>query len=236
MNSKNIFFLSISIIVSSFILGFSFKNILFKTGTVIVKGASERSVIADKALWNISFVSSGNNLNIVNNKIIVDIEKVKNFLKKFKLNEEEINIGQLEFIDMDSREYRDPNQKNRFILTQTIFVESNNIDAIEKANQNLLELIKINVYLKDTYGGNKPIYIFTKLNQIKNSMIDEAITNAKISANQFAKNSNTKIGKIKNANQGVFTISSKKKNYENNEIYEKEKEVRVVSTFEYYLK
>ena len=235
MKNINIILISISVIISSFILGVSFKNISYKHGTVIVKGLSERNVIADKALWSISFVSSGNELNIVNTKIVTDIKKVNKFLNKFGLNSNEIKIGQLEFIDMDSREYRDPNQKNRFILTQTIFVETENIDAVEQANQNLLDLIKDNVYLKDIYGGNKPVYLFTKLNQIKNSMIEEANVNARASADQFAKNSNSKIGKIKNANQGVFVISSRKHGYDSNELYEKEKEVRVVATFEYYL-
>ena len=84
----------------------------------------------------------------------------------------------------------------------------------------------------------KPLYIFTKLDEIKNPMIDEATEKAKRAAKQFATNSNVKVGKIKKANQGLFVISGRNKaaQYGNDELYQKEKEVRVVSTIEYYLK
>ena len=106
------------------------------------------------------------------------------------------------------------------------------------ASKNLLDLIQENVYLKDSYGTMKPMYIFTKLDEIKNSMIDEAMEKAKSSAQQFAKNSNVEVGKIKKANQGLFVITGRNKatQYGNEELYQKEKEVRVVSTIEYYLK
>ena len=235
-NKNNFIIFSIALIISSVILAFSFQNTFSKKGTVIVKGSSEKYVTADKVIWNISFVNAGNDLNLIKDKSIKDTEKVKNFFKKYNLTDEEIKIGQLEFVDMDSREYRDINQKNRFFLTQNLYVESNKINEVENASRNLLELIQENVFLKESYGSMKPIYIFTKLNEIKNSMIDEATSNAKKSADQFAKNSNTKIGKIKNANQGIFSITGRNKSDFENESYQKDKEVRVVSTFEYYLK
>lgn len=237
-NTKNTIIISLTILLSSIVLAFSLYNFGFKNGIVVVKGSSERYVVADKVLWNISFVSAGNDLNVINQKILDDTAKVKNFLKKFNITDEEINLGQLDFIDMDAREYKDPNQNNRFIITQTIFVESNNVNAVEKASKNLLDLIQENVYLKDSYGAMKPMYIFTKLDEIKNSMIDEATEKAKSSAQQFATNSNVKVGKIKKANQGLFVITGRNKasQYENNELYQKEKEIRVVSTIEYYLK
>lgn len=239
-NSKNIFLGGIFILLSAIVLAIGLNNIKDKTGIVSVKGSASRYVTADKVLWNINFGSAGNDLNIINKKILEDTEKVKTFLKKFQLTDEEINLGQLDFIDMDSREYKDPNQKNRFIVTQNIFVESNNVNAVEKASKNLIDLIQQNVYLKDSYGSNsmKPIYLFTKLDDIKNKMIDEATEKAKNSAEQFAKNSGTKVRKIKNANQGVFVITGRNKatQYGNEELNQKEKEIRVVSTIEYYLK
>lgn len=238
MSTKNIFIFSISISISFFMLSFSIYKFNSKNGLITVKGASEKYVVADQALWNISFVSAGNEISEINKKIQIDTEIVKEFLESFKIDLKDISLGQVEFVDMDSREYRDPNQKNRFILTQTIVVNSNNIEAVEEASKNLLLLIEKDVYLRDNYGNMKPIFLFTKLDGIKNEMLDESIHKARKTAEQFAKNSNVKIGKIKKANQGVFVISGKNKasQYDNNEIYQKEKEIRVVSTIEYYLK
>ncbi len=238
MNIKNISIICISLIISAIILSFGISVVNSKSGSVSVKGAAVKYVVADKALWNISFVQAGNDLEIINNKILEDTTKVKNFLKKYQLTEEEISLGQLDFVDMNAREYKDPNQKNRFIVTQTISVETNNINAVDRASKNLLELISENVYLASSYGAMKPAYIFTKLDDVKNQMIDEATIKAKSAAEQFAKNSNVKVGNIKRANQGTFVITGRNKasQYDNDELHQKDKEIRVVSTLEYYLK
>ncbi len=238
MNTKISVIIAIALILSAIILSMGLSLIPNKAGVVTVKGAAAEYVVADKALWEISFVQTGNDLNLINQKIVEDTEKVKNFLKEYQITEEEINLGQLDFIDMDSREYKDPNQKNRFIVTQTVSVETNNVDAVEKASKNLLALISENVYLKASYGAMRPIYVFTKLDDIKNQMINDATIRAKSAAEQFAKDSNVKVGKIKKANQGVFVITGRNKasQYGNDELYQKNKEIRVVSTIEYYLK
>ena len=238
MNIKNISIICISLIISAIILSFGISVVNNKSGSVSVKGAAVKYVVADKALWNISFVQAGNDLEIINNKILEDTTKVKNFLKKYQLTEEEISLGQLDFVDMNAREYKDPNQKNRFIVTQTISIETNNINAVDRASKNLLELISENVYLASSYGAMKPAYIFTKLDDVKNQMIDEATIKAKSAAEQFAKNSNVKVGNIKRANQGTFVITGRNKasQYDNDELHQKDKEIRVVSTLEYYLK
>jgi hypothetical protein len=73
-------------------------------------------------------------------------------------------------------------------------------------------------------------YFFTGLNEIKPQMIEEATRNARASAEKFARDSGSKLGKIKTANQGQFTISDRDANTPHI------KTVRVVSTIEYMLK
>jgi hypothetical protein len=60
-------------------------------------------------------------------------------------------------------------------------------------------------------------------------MVEEATTKARKVAEKFAKDSNGKLGKIKRATQGQFSINNRDKN--NPHI----KKIRVVSTIEYYL-
>ena len=73
-------------------------------------------------------------------------------------------------------------------------------------------------------------YEFTKLNDVKPQMIEEATKNARVTAEKFASDSESKLGKIKHANQGIFSIVD----HDNNtpDI----KRVRVVTTIDYYLK
>ncbi|MCD8567628.1 MAG: hypothetical protein LRY50_04540 [Geovibrio sp.] len=60
-------------------------------------------------------------------------------------------------------------------------------------------------------------------------MIEEATKAAREVAQKFAEDSGSRLGKIKNASQGQFSISARDNN--NPHI----KSVRVVSTVEYYL-
>ena len=78
-------------------------------------------------------------------------------------------------------------------------------------------------------------YIFTKLNEIKPQMLEEATKNAKEAAFEFAKSSGSKVGKIRHANQGVFSILPREQISGSFESQQIEKTVRVVSTIEYWL-
>jgi uncharacterized protein len=56
------------------------------------------------------------------------------------------------------------------------------------------------------YGLGGPTFVFTRLNQLKPSMVAEATANARTAAGQFAKDSRSALGDIRHANQGVFVI------------------------------
>ena len=69
----------------------------------------------------------------------------------------------------------------------------------------------------------------TSLNKIKPQMIEEATRNAREAAEKFAKDSESRLGKIKKASQGQFSISDR----DPNTPYIKN--VRVVTTIDYLL-
>ena len=77
-------------------------------------------------------------------------------------------------------------------------------------------------------GG--PDFEYTKLNAIKPALIAEATSNARQSAEQFAKDSGARIGGILSASQGVVDISDRDQGSP------QVKKVRVVTTVEYFLR
>ncbi|MBQ1168061.1 MAG: SIMPL domain-containing protein, partial [Bacteroidales bacterium] len=68
------------------------------------------------------------------------------------------------------------------------------------------------------------------LNTIKPEMIEEATKNARASAQKFADDSGSRLGKIRNATQGYFTIDDRDSNTP------QIKRVRVVTNVDYSLK
>jgi hypothetical protein len=58
-------------------------------------------------------------------------------------------------------------------------------------------------------GKAEPNYIFNQVNEIKPGMIQEATKNARIAAEQFSRDSQTTLGKLRNATQGWFQIENR---------------------------
>ena len=91
------------------------------------------------------------------------------------------------------------------------------------------ELIQMGV----TFESSNTNYAFTDLNKIKPEMIKEATANARESAQQFADDTDSSLGDIKSATQGLFSILDANSDYESRQSITKK--VRVVTQVSYYL-
>jgi hypothetical protein len=109
------------------------------------------------------------------------------------------------------------------------------VDQIAAAGQRLSQLVDAGIVLSSDFGPGGPVYLFTKLNDIKPEMIAEATRNAREAAEQFAKDSGARIGGIRRANQGLFEILPRDRAPQLTEETQVEKTVRVVSTVDYLL-
>ena len=92
------------------------------------------------------------------------------------------------------------------------------------------ELLQKGIAIVDGGYDNPVKYEFVAFRKMKPKMMQEAIENAEQTAEQFAKNSKSKIDKIMNADQGQFSIDDR----DSNTPYIKK--VRVVTTVTYSLK
>src|SRR5215467_13873569 len=73
------------------------------------------------------------------------------------------------------------------------------------AAQQTIMLLQKGIVLSGNPGQGLS-YKFTGLNSIKPDMITEATRNARAAADRFASDSGSKVGSIRQANQGVFSI------------------------------
>ncbi|MDP2247230.1 MAG: SIMPL domain-containing protein [Nitrosomonadales bacterium] len=196
--------------------------------TVEVKGLSEREVPADIAIWPITFSMADNDLANLYNSIQEKNTKVVEFLKAQGFNESEITIAAPSVVDKLAREYDSSyGSKFRYTASSTITVYSNQVD---KARQSMIKVVDLGregiAIAGDSYSTQ---FIYSKLNEVKPAMIEEATKNARQAADKFAKDSDSSLGKIKRANQGTFSIENRDSSTAHI------KKVRVVSTVEYYL-
>ena len=205
-------------------------NFVEKDRIVTVKGLAEMEVPANKVTWPLMYKEVGNDLTTLYNKINTTNTAIVKFLKKEGITEDEISVNAPEIIDMQAERYNNNHVPYRYNVTTVITVTSGKVDLVRGLISEQGELLKQGVAITGGDYRYNVEYDFTGLNAIKPQMIEEATKNAREAAEKFAKDSDSKLGKIKRANQGQFSIG----NRDANTPYIKH--VRVVTTIDYSLK
>ncbi len=234
---------TVSIVICSFILaigmaasGFFISETLYKSkvalNTADVKGLAERRVKADTAYWSISYTVHGNSTSQISelySRSESNQAQIVQLLTESGFSLEEIKPG---VINYSKHEYRNEQQELVDVdhyLTGEIEVQTSNVDLVAQVRSKLNKLISQGLSIQN----NAPLYYFTKLNEIKPSMLKEATKNARIAANEFATNAGVKVGGIRNASQGSFVIRDVGQSYSDTDKIEKD--VRVVTSITFFL-
>lgn len=220
--------LMVGLIIGSLLLGNAIKAVRSDDRVVSVKGLCEQVVKADKVICPFAYKVGGDNLQQLyasieqKNHIIVD------FLKAAGISIEEITVSAPKVVDTRT-EWSGSENRYAYIVTSVVTVCSNKVDEIINLQSRQGELLQKGIATAATWEY-QTVYSFTKLNEIKPSMIEIATKNARETAEKFAADSNSKLGKIKRATQGQFTITDR----DTNTPYMKN--VRVVTSVDYYLR
>ncbi len=223
-------FLCLGLIVLGYLISGSIIRIKALDRTVVVKGLSEREVPANRAIWPIKFSEADNDLSHLYSVVQQKTELIVAFLKKNGFEEKELSVLAPAILDRQAQGYVDPDKvKFRYTANAIITVYTSRVDAIRETMKKLVELGKQGIAIGGQDYQTRTEYLFTELNEIKPDMVEEATKKAREVAEKFAKDSNSRLGKIKRASQGQFSIN----NRDSNTPYIKK--VRVVSTLEYYL-
>jgi hypothetical protein len=233
---KDLDWIKVLVLSAAIVLAGYFVGNMHKTGkafdhSVEVKGLSEREVKADLAVWPINITLAGNDLNNLRSNIESQNKTVKEFFLKQGFPESELSSGTTTISDTWAALYAGENRDRefRYIANSEFTVRTKDIEKLQKALSSSLELISSGILINSKNSWQPIEYSFSGLNQLKPSMIEEATRNAREVAEKFAQDSNSKVGKIKNAQQGLFSISD----LDQNTAYIKV--VRVVSTIEYHI-
>ncbi|NNE25208.1 MAG: SIMPL domain-containing protein [Saprospiraceae bacterium] len=230
MKQNNYLGIALAIVLSSIILAFGMTQIKKQYNYVTVKGLSEREVFADQAWWSINAQYGANTVDAIQSKVVMIQTTIHDFLKEQGFSEGEINV---ENINIYQNNYQ--GALTRLNADVRISVTTPEIRKVKQAVKASGVLLEKGILIQSDKWASGPKYYFTQFKDIKKEMLAEATVAAKEAAQEFAKNSGSKVGTIRRANQGIFQILPANKTQDNQEFYDK-KIIRVVSTFDYYLK
>ena len=221
--------IAIGLYLLGWTLSHAMKVIKDRDRVVTVKGLAEKEVPADKVIWPLAFKEIGNDMISMYDELNRKNQIIVTFLKNNGITDNEISLSAPQIIDMKAERYSNTQSPYRYNITSVITVTSGQIDRVRKLMDKQADLLKLGVAITGGEYQYSPQFFFTKLNEIKPGMIEEATKNARSSAEKFAKDSDSELGKIKRANQGQFIIEDR----DVNTPYIKS--VRVVTTVDYYL-
>jgi uncharacterized protein len=234
--------LALGLIIGGWVLGAQIKATRLSDRYVTVKGLVERKVKSDLAIWPLSYKEAGDDLSLVYAKAETDKKAILQFLADQGIQSSEIELGVIRVVDTQANEYGGASRAaRRYIVEQPVTVRTSRVDQVVAAAQQTMQLLQKGIVLS-TNPGQGLNYQFTGLNSIKPDMITEATRNARTAADRFAADSGSKVGSIRQANQGVFSILAADQSGDGgdgggnfNGESSVMKTVRVVTSVQYYL-
>ncbi len=221
--------LTIGIVVLGFCVKSGLNSFSQNSRVVTVKGLAEKEVKADKVIWPIVYKELGNDLQSLYSIVDEKNKVVMAMLLKKGITADEVSAS-IDVTDLKADAYSADRSPYRYRLSSIITVNTKKVDAVRELLKEQSSLIQKGVAVTfSNYSYPSIQFEYTGLNTIKPAMIQEATKNARHAAQQFAEDSDSKLGKIKSANQGQFSIEDR----DQNTPYIKK--VRVVTTIQYML-
>ncbi len=223
-------FIGLGIIIGFWLLSSSLKNLQESQRTVSVKGLSEREVPADQVIWPIVYKEANNDLANLYNSIDAKNNIITSYLIEKGISKNEITFSAPSIVDRSTEMYSPEKAPYRYYATSVITVSSRKVDLVRELIFSITELGKKEIAFVTNEYNYTTEFSYSKLNEIKGGMIEEATKNARKTAQKFADDSESSLGKIKNASQGQIIISNRDAQTPHIKV------LRIVSTIEYYLK
>jgi hypothetical protein len=221
---------ALGIAVAGFTAAGAFTRMRDAQRFVTVKGLAERDVDADLAIWPVTFKDTGDDLVELQRRVDAKRDVVAAFLVEQGFPREEVSFAVPRIQDRQTENVGQPGRPAgpRYLEQATVIVRSADVAAVKKAMDRSGQLVGRGVMLAQDWE-NRPQFLFNGLNAIKPAMIEQATVSAREAAAKFAKDSGSKVGRIRNASQGLFTVTDRDPNSPERKV------VRVVTTVDYFL-
>lgn len=196
---------------------------------VTVRGLAEREVKADRVIWPIVYKTTGNDLQTLYARLNEVGRAITGYLVKNGVPQAAIATSAPQIFDLRTDRYNSNQAADRYNVTLVTTVTTDKVDLVRSLMPRMGELLKEGIAISVGDYDSRVQYEFNGLNRIKPEMIEQATRNAREAAQQFAKDSESALGKIQSASQGLFSVEDR------DQYTPYVKRVRVVTSVNYYL-
>lgn len=230
--------LAIAIVVSSLIVVNGLREFKEGNNRIIVTGSAKQQITSDLIVWTGSFSKKSPSLKDAYTELEADKIKVLDYLIKEGVPEEKIVFSSINtytnYIILPSGQYT--SDIDYYDLNQTVTISSEEIDKVTEISRKVTELINEGIQ----FQSNPPQYMYTKIADLKVTMLAEATKDARKRAEMISQNAGNELGELMYADMGVIQItplySNEISDYGMNDTYSLEKEITAIVHCEFKIK
>ena len=201
--------IAVAILVTALVFSNAFKNRNRANNTITVTGLGKKDFVSDLIVWSGSFIKKSTNLKEAYSELDKDRESILQYLVGKGIKQENIIFSAVDINKEFDEVYGSNGERLKSVFTgyrlsQTVQIESSEVNKVEDISRQVSELINSGV----EFYSNTPQYYYTKLAELKIEMIAEATKDANTRAKKIAENAGSGVGRLKNADMGVFQITA----------------------------
>jgi hypothetical protein len=200
---KNSLILGICFIIGLYLVSYTLFQIKEADNTLSVTGSAKQSVTADMVKWNSSFTRTvlASNLKTGYTQMKNDETAVSKFLKDNGIVDAEITISPVS-MQMQYNYNKTTSTPDEYMLVQNVMIQSTDIEKIKSLSKNIQSVIDQGVI----FSAYSPEYYYTKLPEMRVSLLPEAMKDAQTRAESIAQSTGKKVGSLKSASMGVVQV------------------------------
>lgn len=203
---------AVAIVVFALIIGNAYKYKYKVNNTINVTGNAKKDFESDIVKWSASYSRKSMDLSSASEQLKQDRDLVKGFLVRQGIDAKEILFNAVN-INREFAYHTDGsgNSYNTFAgysLSQSVSVESKDLDKVDAASREISTLISQGLEL----SSNAPSYYYSKLEDLKLELISQASENAKLRSENIADEAGSRLGTLVRADLGIFQITGQNDN------------------------
>ncbi|HNQ12659.1 MAG TPA: SIMPL domain-containing protein [Bacteroidia bacterium] len=205
---------SIAVVIGAYFLSQAIAHRYTSNDVISVTGLGQQDFESDLIVWGGRFSQTHPELKSAYNLLEKDRKVILQYLTSKGLKAEEIIFSSVDIFNRTQAKYDNGKYTGEeFVgheLTQRVQVESKNVSLTETISREITELINQGI----PFMSDQPEYYYTKLADLKVSLISKATEDAQVRSQMIAENAQSKLGKLKAARMGVFQITGQNSNEE----------------------
>ena len=216
------YFFALANVVCVAILAWAYVAVKMEPKTLAVTGSARKAIVSDLVTWSGTITATDQDLVKAYDTLKHESDQVRSFVIASGVAETDITLSSIsterhskkEVVkgvkdasgeSPDSQATITTDKVNGYTLTQVISISATNMDKVPVVSRNVTSLIKEGVQI----DSEAPRYLYTKLSELKISMLGEATKDATARAEQIVCNANGHLGKLVEARMGVMQINPK---------------------------